>query len=104
MNNGKAPTRGSGFVDEMKAKPSFAQRERDSSAHAVESMPMKPTENNFQIPKLKPITRQASLPEPSIVSSQPRRSSETDFLNKTRKNVVSELERYFDRFIFIKLN
>merc|ERR1719150_3472993 len=39
VNNGKAPTRGSGFVDEMKAKPSFAQRERDSSAHAVESMP-----------------------------------------------------------------
>ena len=95
MNNGKAPTRGSGFVDEMKAKPSFAQRERDSSAHAIESMPiMKPTENNFQVPKLKPI-RQTSLPEPSIVSNQPRRSSETDFLNKTRKNVVSELERYF---------
>ena len=88
---------GSGFADvmkDMKANPSFAQREKDTSVHSVESIPKRGTEGIFQPPKLKPV-RQASLPESNASSIYNRRSSEptADFLNQTRKNVAAELDR-----------
>ena len=52
MNNSSS---GSGFADvmkDMKANPSFAQREKDTSVHSVESIPKRGTEGIFQPPKL----------------------------------------------------
>ena len=101
MNSPKAPPkRGSGFDDvmkDMRSKATFAQRERDTSSHAVESTPnSKPiVENTFPVPILKPVQRQSSFPESQSNYNYNRRSSEpsAEFLKQTRKDVAAELDR-----------
>ena len=86
----------------MKANPSFAKRESNTSQYSVESVPTQPKQNlnpgplnpnstSFQPHTLKHV-RQNSLPD-SLGGSMNRRASESDALLKTRKNVVGELDR-----------
>merc|ERR1719270_582061 len=99
------PKGGSGFVDEMKANPSFAKRESNTSQYSVESVPTQPKQNlnpgplnpnstSFQPHTLKHV-RKNSLPD-SLGGSMNRRASESDALLKTRKNVVGELDSLQD--------
>ena len=92
-------------MKDMKANASFAQREKNSAVHAVESIPSKATESmTIQFPKLKPV-RQYSLPDSSNFAHHNRRSSESEVLKQTRKNVVGELSRYtIKKTIVVKLN
>ena len=79
----------------MKSNPVFAQRERNSSLHSVESVPITPpaqTPGTFQPPPLKHV-RQNSLPD-SVGAQHLRRSSEPEAILMTRKNVASELDKY----------
>ena len=94
------PRQGSsgGFEDvmrDMRANPTFAQREQNTSQHSIESIPSpaQPNPMTFQPPPLKHV-RQSSLPDSLGYASLNRRASESDALLKTRKNVVGELDRY----------
>ena len=79
---------------DMKANPVFAQKEQTSSLHSVESVPgtAKPNSGPVQQAPLKHV-RQNSLPDTLGLHSLNRRSSESDALKETRKNVVGELDR-----------
>ena len=78
----------------MKSNPVFAQRERNSSLHSVESVPLTApiqSSGTFQPPPLKHV-RQNSYPD-SPAAQQLRRSSEPEAILQSRKNVASELDR-----------
>ena len=81
----------------MKSNPVFAQRERNSSLHSVESVPLtapvQPVQasGTFQPPPLKHV-RQNSYPD-SPSAQYLRRSSEPEAILQSRKNVASELDR-----------